>query len=215
MPKIAIPSSVHEGFLKISKLKSDEIDFILSIITKVNPGEELDSVQEKLFEKFGKESITLLQTIISFMGLVEKEENVDQLSVDLSKSFVEQYKEDLADSDVKNLENNLLKLLTNVNSLQKTINSRRSLSDNESLLRKTKMITDIRILFQDDLSDKNRDGLIIHKLHIEYNQNFESKEIYFTLDIKDLNRLKSQIEKAIDKDQILREDFKDKLNILF
>jgi len=215
MPKIAIPSSVHEGFLVISKLKEEDIDFILSIITKVDPGDELDSVEEKLFDRFGKVSNILLQTIVSFSGLVDKEGNTEQLASDLSKSFTELSKDEISDDDNKNLEQNLLKLLTNISSLRKSINSRKSQYDNESLLRTTKMITDLRILFQDDLLDKSRDGVIIHKLHVEYNQNFDSREIYFTLDIKDLNKLKSQIEKAIEKDQILRDDFKDKLNILF
>lgn len=215
MPKIAIPTSVQDGFLAISKLNEKDIEFILSIITKVDPGDELDGVEERLVDRFGKSSSKLLQTIVSFSGLVEKGGNTEQLAIDLASSFTESLDSEISANDTSNLKNNLLKLLTNINSLQKSINSKKSLYDNESLLRSTKIITDLRILFQDDLSDKNRDGLIIHKLHVEYNQNFESKEIYFTLDLKDLNKLKSQIEKALEKDHILRNDFNDKLNILF
>jgi len=75
MPKIAIPTSVHDGFLAISKLNEEDIEFILSIITKVDPGDELDGVEERLVDRFGKSSSKLLQTIVSFSGPVEKHGN--------------------------------------------------------------------------------------------------------------------------------------------
>lgn len=215
MAKISIPETVFPGFLMIAEMQSSGIQSLLEVLKNINAGEELDIIEQRLNEHFGSQSRILLQTIISFSGLLEKDEATSE---DVSKNLTESFSDSeskITKKQKEKLELNLNAILSNLSFLRKNIKSRRSILDNESLLRSSKLITDLRILFQDDLSDQNRDALILHKLHVEYQQNFNDKEIYFTLDLKDLNRLKAEIEKAIEKDQIIREDYKNNLNILY
>ena len=216
MARISIPEAVKPGFMLISDLTDNEINTLLNVLNNVKTSDELEKIEEILKEDFGNNSRLLLQTVASFSGLLEKEESDTprEVAKNLTLSFTEINKEDLTNEKKIKLEENLTLLLSNVKSLRKNINSRNSAYDNESILRTSKLITDLRILFHDDLGEKNRDAVILHKLHIEYQQNFERKEIYFTLDLKDLNKLKSEIEKAIEKDQVIREDFKESLNII-
>lgn len=214
MAKISIPDEVREGFVIISEMKINDLNALAEILVGIDAGEKMDDVVLRLSEVFDSKSRILLKTIVSFVGLLEKDDSTAQeVSENLAESFFENNPDEKEGKTL--LINNLNVILSNIDSLNKNLNSRRSTYDNESLLRSSKLITDLRILFQDDLSDKNRDAIIIHKLHIEYENNFSDKQLYFTLDLKDLNRLKSEIEKAIEKDQIIREDYKNNLKILF
>ncbi len=214
MAKISIPDEVREGFALISEMKTSDVNTLAEILSGIDAGEKMDDVLERLSEVFESKSRILLQTIVSFSGLLEKDDaTASEVAENLTESFFENSKK--SNESIEVLQNNLNIILSNVGSLLKNINSRRSTFDNESILRSSKLITDLRILFQDDLSDKNRDAIILHKLHVQYEHNFNDKELYFTLDVKDLNRLKSEIEKAIEKDQIIREDYKNNLNILY
>lgn len=214
MAKISIPEEVKEGFLLISEMKRSDVESLVNVLKSIHSGEELNDIEERLSEIFEKKSRVLLQTIFSFSGLLDKEDStVEEVAKNLSESFLEENEKSIVGESA--LEENLNIILSNLGSLKKNINSRRSSIDNESLLRSSKLITDLRIIFEDDLSSKNRDAVIIHKLHVEYQNNFSDKELYFTLDLKDLNKLKSEIDKAIEKDQIIREDYKNNLNILF
>ena len=201
MAKISIPDEVREGFALISEMKTSDVNTLAEILSGIDAGEKMDDVLERLSEVFESKSRILLQTIVSFSGLLEKDDaTASEVAENLTESFFENSKK--SNESIEVLQNNLNIILSNVGSLLKNINSRRSTFDNESILRSSKLITDLRILFQDDLSDKNRDAIILHKLHVQYEHNFNDKELYFTLDVKDLNRLKSEIEKAIEKDHL-------------
>lgn len=214
MANISIPEQVKEGFVFISKMKINDLDSLVNVLNSIRSGEKLNDVEERLVEFFGKNSRVLLQTILSFSGLLEKEDStVKEVAKNLSESFLAE-NEKLTDGEFE-LEKNLEIILSNCGSLRKNINSRNSAFDNESVLSSSKLITDLRIIFEDDLSNKNRDAVILHKLHLEYHNNFNDKELYLTLDLKDLNKLKSEIDRAIEKDQVIRDDYKNNLNILF
>lgn len=216
MARISIPESVQPGFLLISKMASTDVEFLIDVLKSVKRDEELIDIEEKLTSVFKNDSRIILKTILSFSGLLRDNATPEEVSKNLTESFIEINKGSLPTKTRIGLEKNLLSILFNVYNLRKNINSRRSSTDNESILQSSKLITDIRVIFQDDdLTSKDKDAIIMHKLHIEYQNNFDDKEIYLTLDLKDLNKLKSQIEKAIEKDQILREDLKDSLNIIF
>ena len=192
MAKISIPDEVREGFALISEMKTSDVNTLAEILSGIDAGEKMDDVLERLSEVFESKSRILLQTIVSFSGLLEKDDaTASEVAENLTESFFENSKK--SNESIEVLQNNLNIILSNVGSLLKNINSRRSTFDNESILRSSKLITDLRILFQDDLSDKNRDAIILHKLHVQYEHNFNDKELYFTLDVKDLNRLKSEI----------------------
>ncbi|WP_016990267.1 hypothetical protein [Flavobacterium sp. ACAM 123] len=214
MAKISIPEEVKEGFIIISEMKKNDLDSLVNILKNINSGEKLNDIEERLVEFFGKKSRILLQTIFSFRSLLDNEDStVEEVAKNLSESFLLENEDLIVEASV--FEENLVIILSNFGSLKKNINSRRSVFDNESVLSSTKLITDLRIIFEDDLSSKDRDAVIIHKLHVEYQNNFSDKELYLTLDLEDLNKLKSEIDRAIEKDQVIREDYKNNLNILF
>lgn len=216
MATISIPERVYPGFEIISQLKDKQLDLIIDYLNSMDVGEQFDIVADN-FSKILNNSngADLLKTIVSFSKLVDPEDvNYQDISNNLADSFIEQsgIKHSLA---FKNkLKSNLLNILTNYSSLKNTIKSRELASENENNFGDFKLLTDIRLIFNEEIEDKDRIGVILHKLTIEYQNNMDVKELHLTLDLSDLNKLKSEIEKAILKDQIIRTDYKDNLKFL-
>lgn len=71
------------------------------------------------------------------------------------------------------------------------------------------------MVFNEDLSDaKSRKALIFHQLFIDYTNNQEDKRFVISLDINDVKKLKARLERAIEKENILSNDYKDSLQFL-
>lgn len=216
MATISIPERVYPGFMIISELDNSQLNKIVDYLSTMVIGEQFDIVAQNfniiLNNNNGSD---LLKTIISFSKLVDPEDvNYQDISNNLSESFVELSGIEKNLKFKENLSSNLLKILTNYNALKNTIKSRELASENENNFGDFKLLTDIRLIFNDEIENKNRCAVILHKLTIEYQKDMDIKELHLTLDLTDLSKLKSEIEKAILKDQIIREDYKENLNFI-
>ena len=216
MATISIPERVYPGFMIISELDNSQLNKIVDYLNTMVIGEQFDIVAENfniiLNNSNGSD---LLKTIISFSKLVDPEDvNYQDISNNLAESFIELSGIEKNLKFKENLSSNLFKILTSYNSLKNTIKLRELASENENNFGDFKLLTDIRLIFNDEIENKNRSAVILHKLTIEYQKDMDIKELHLTLDLSDLNKLKSEIEKAILKDQIIREDYKENLNFI-
>ncbi len=69
------------------------------------------------------------------------------------------------------------------------------------------MITDVRLIFNEDINDKERYSIILHRLHINFRKNKKPDDIYLTMDLNDLQDLRDIIDRAIRKEEVIREDY--------
>ncbi len=152
---------------------------------------------------------------MSFSRLISNGDEIVEVAKNLSESYVELSGDLLSEISIRQLQDNLYLILSNYSSIKAISDSREIYSKNENNLINMGIITDLRLVFKDDVNDKNRAAIILHKLYLEYKNNDLDKELHLTLDIEDLNKLKLQIENAIVKDQILRDDYKEVLNFIF
>lgn len=211
MATINIPERVFQGFNIISELKNSEIDRIINFINSFSIEDELENLANKFNEILGSpKGGILLQTIMSYSELID-DDNSDykDIAYNLAESYFELAKIEGKNGEKNNLNKNLYEILSNYQNIKLFINSRKSSAFNENNLTKSDFFTDIRLVFNKEISDKNRYGIILHKLYVEYQRNNEIKEFHLTLDLDDLKKLKEQIEKSILKDNLIRNDYKD------
>lgn len=217
MSRIAIPTPVLPGIKYISGLDKVKITKLVNYITLLPIEIEFSTVAEELDALLEIQSgRNLLQTIMSFNNLFENnnEEN-KKVAESLANSYIDLSGDELSKKVKGVLINNLYLILSNFTSVKQIIDAREIYSSNENNLSDLSMITDLRLIFKENIEDKDRSAIIIHKLDLVYSNNNNFKELYLTLDIKDLNKLKVLIENAIQKDQILRDDYKNVLNFIF
>ena len=217
MAIIGIPNQVFPGIKLISKFSDSQIQILVKYLNELPIDKRFETVEgdlNKLLEI--KNGDNLLQAILSFSNLIEKENDEnEEVAINLAVSYIELSGDKLNEKDREILISNLFLVLNNFSSINAILNSRRAYSENENNLRETNLITDLRLIFKDDVDDKNRAAIVLHKLHLEYRKDGFNTDLYLTLDLNDLNNLKVQIEKAILKDQIIREDYKEILKFIF
>lgn len=216
MATITIPEKVYPGFKIISELKKSEIDNVIDFLNSFNVGENLENLADELNDLIGhSKGDLLLQTILSFSRLIDYDEvNYQDVAKNLTQSYFELSESKTSKTKSDKLTENLIKILSNYKNLSLSIKSRRNSLYNENNFGKSKLFTDIRVVFDDEINNKNRIGIILHKLYLEYQRNSDIQELHLTLDLKDLQKLKQQIEQAILKDELLRKDYKENINFI-
>ncbi|MEP6804656.1 MAG: hypothetical protein ABI892_09040 [Flavobacterium sp.] len=216
MANISVPSEVFPGFKIISELNESQIQAIAEYLSSLSNDSDFMKVTSELNSLLTiKNGKVLLQTFMSFNSLIEGDYELDTLAKDLTDSYLELSGEFFSAKRKNTLTSNLNVILNNYNSILEILETRKAYIENDNNLRDSNIHTDVRFIFKNDIDDKNRSGIIFHKLHLEYLKEDNFKELYLTLDLNDLNRLKSDIDKAIQKDQILRDNYKEMINFLF
>ncbi len=216
MATIRIPENVYPGFTLISILSDKQIDKIIDFLKSMSIGIKYDEVADYFDNIIGEQSgKELLKTILSFSEIADDDDD-DYINIvdNLIKSFIDLSNTTFNVKEKKQLKKNLLSIFKNYDSINKTIKSKQLAFENENNLSGFKLFTDMRLVFDKDLKSKERIGIVIHKLKLEYLKNVEENEIHLSLDIKDLKKLKIEIEKAIEKDQLIREDYKEVLKYI-
>ena len=71
----------------------------------------------------------------------------------------------------------------------------------------SRVISDIRIVYENELSEKEQCALVIHNLKIRFfSKNNSFDEFFVALNLSDLEKLKETIERAIQKDKLIRDN---------
>ena len=84
--------------------------------------------------------------------------------------------------------------------------------DHAHVLQGTRVLTEMRPVFQIGSASEVAGVLLYHTLKIQYYKDEESREIFITLDDRDIIKLKEDLERAEEKAKILRAIFSEKLH---
>lgn len=213
MPAINIPKEAESGFRLILDLGEDQIKKVSQYLNTINATSTVDdfySELESLFKSSGiNKSQDLVLTIAGFIGLARSERNYQNIAHELSASFKELYSPELLDEEYNKLKSNLEEILKSTDNLQLSSKANSLKTENVNIYKKSKVISDIRLIFKKDIEDKSRQAVLVHDLHITYRSNSKVKNFFVTMDLEDLKALQIQIERAILKDKVIQEDYPD------
>lgn len=206
---IAIPKEFISGFEKLKNLSVAQVDEISTYIHKIPYGTGTKQFEKQLEEKFPDiDTHYLSNTIYSLGSVLNKfDESIEEISIMLTDSL----KEEIENVEEGKLEEKINLVLKNLGNLKDTFKAYNLISDNDITYLKSRIYSDIRLLFNEDLSIDHSDkkAVIIHKFKIEAEKNNASKYFYFSMDSNDLLKLKGQINRALKKDEKIRTDHSD------
>lgn len=216
MRKIVIPEDVLPGFAILSSFAKKDIEKLTSYLKNISIRNSLKNLPEEIAELFDiKTSIEIVKTIASFSELIDNKNNDIE---DTSKSLCESYKDRVGDNigleKLETLQYNLVEIFKSYKNLGLSLKARDLLLENENNFSDSRIISDLRLVFDDDLENKKRHGIIIHRLHIEYRQEQHRKDIHISLDMNDLEQLKEEIERAIQKHKLIDKDYSDSIEFV-
>lgn len=165
------------------------------IIKKIQDNEKLRTVN----------AVLLVDTIPNLIMLSkDAEASIDQFIDDLVESYVLQEKE-ITKEQQDALSSNIKILINSSKNIELTLKASNLLTEFEKTFQDSRIVTDIRLLFPDSVKEGCQQAVIVHNLKIDYRKNNEQKSIYIALDVHDLISLKGHLEKAIEKEQVIRE----------
>lgn len=214
MAEILIPKEVVQGFDSIIKLSKKSVEQISQYLYNIEISTDPNAIFYSLdtfirTELKIKNSTEIVQTIASFINLLD-ENTYTKVAENISNSFKELHSPEITTKDFLSLRNNLEQLLKSCEKLVLSIKSNRLLiRENSKTYQKSKVVSDIRLVFNKDISDKSRRAILVHNLHITYKSNNKNKNFFIALDLKDLNSIKEEIDRAIKKDKIIKSDYQD------
>ncbi|WP_439882667.1 hypothetical protein ACSX1A_05745 [Pontibacter sp. MBLB2868] len=218
MAKIQIPEPFLPGFYEIAKLNIEQIGTLSEIIAEIPLGTGPKSFQEIIDSRMSFENIDtdeLGTTLFSLGSILSSEEfSTEEISKELSESFNENLEEELQKDELLELENKLITLFSNYENLKLTFKALLLLTENEKSFSEARILSDIRMVFNDNLEDKKRNAVIINQLKIEYRKANQKEELFVSLDTSDLKKLKAQIERALQKEELLKENYKDSISFI-
>jgi len=207
MQKYRIPIAFISGFELISKLDIKIIESISNIIQKSEFGATPKQLSEKIYSEVKDVSDVDAQNVLTTLfSLINLKDEADSSDDDFVQDVINSYaiqKEGTSEEEKINLRANLTKLLEIGNSISSTIKAHRLLGEHEKILVGSRILTDVRMVFDDNIDSDIEYATIIHKLRLSYIENGETKNIFFALDINDLKHIKNSADRAIEKEGLI------------
>ncbi|MFA7381329.1 MAG: hypothetical protein WC150_12795 [Bacteroidia bacterium] len=205
MQKLQIPSDFEIGFKDLVGIEESCFIEIESYIAKTPLGISPSNFILGLIEvNTSRISTNLANVIYSFGELLSKKytSSITELAVELTNA----YKKNAPTVNEKLLEERLIRIFSVSENLILSSKAIELLKENDNVYIDSRIITDIRLVFNNELTSKDKCALIIHNLRLNYLASGGEKEFYLSLDRTDLQKLKETIERAIKKEQHIIED---------
>ncbi len=207
-----VPEQVFPGFKIINELNDNQLTDLIEFLKTFDIGKYYGDIANELSEILKIDGDDLLRTLLSFTGLSETD--VAILSKNLAESYKELSRVGINSKETNKLKANLLQILSNFERVQLADKVREYKVENSNNFREFKLLTDIRFMQDDENLEKGKYGIILHKFYIEYQNSIPRNELHLHVAIEDLIELKTEIEKAIERDKTLRESFSGDIKLI-
>lgn len=217
MADIQIPKAFIAGFELLAKLNTKKAQEIANFLQQVPLGTGNKTFDTLFANAFPDLAPNILAPTIFSLSAFQGTEFEKVPAHEMADAIAEAFKvhaPDAGDDLLGNLKNNVLEIFVNLGGMFKSYKAFRLLGDNNKTFIEAKVVTDVRLVFDEEINNEAKDALIVHSLKITAEENNEKKEYYFSLDTNDLKKLKDTIERAEQKDKQIREQYANAISFI-
>lgn len=207
MKNYQIPERYLKGFQIIASQPPEAIQRMGALLKEMPIGGDLSEFM-KAFQEETEPFLLLAETIFSLGGLLVEETDYEALSQSLTLAYIKQMGDGVVPEEKKRLEGNLKLLFDNAGNLKKTYKAFQLLTENQRNYMGSRVMTDIRLIFDEDIGAPTQTGVITHQLKLDYQDADESKQFFLSLNRNDLIELKNELERALEKEKHIKQDQK-------
>jgi len=223
MSRYKIPEIYLSGFRSLLKLDKEKFDKIIGLIQRKIEIESLPSkIGEAISIEIGVDSKTAFEITDALFGLnglfeLEDSENKKDVAKNLCDSLKFEFGDDkdlINKVDWDRVAEYFIVLTTDtpLSFSYKTIDLN---SEYERIYKASRVLTDIRPVFKNDVNEDVHYAIIVHKLKLEFTDAHNNPTtLYFSLDSQDLQQLKKNIDRAESKEKALKHTFNEKLKFI-
>lgn len=214
MANYRIPDPFLAGFKAINDLSLDEIKTIADFIRNIPAGISGNRFKEKLITGLPIKGISDISDTLLSLGNLLTKSTVEEISDGLASGYNRSQEKKLSKDEEKSVSNKIHLLIENLENFKLTVKAMDLLSENNNMFIESRILTDVRPMFEKYSDELNGNALILHQLRIEYVLNEENKKFFVSLDLDDLKKLKESIERAINKQSAIEEKYKSITNFI-
>ena len=215
MPSLHIPSRLRSQLRALAEASEEQIQQLqrsLEALTPdLSPGDVPDRLAVELDTWDDKEKATI--AIEGVVGLAafraQSGENTEKVVSEVlsaakrAEADDDEPEEWLTEEQEARLQSGLVKLLS-INQLDVAAKAVGVLNDNQRSFIVARVLSEIRPVFQDDVTKGPAAAVVVHSLKVEFMESGRGKEFFVTLDIRDLQSLLKIVQRALAKDQQLQ-----------
>jgi hypothetical protein len=200
-----IPPKYVESVKLLITMNNELVDKIHCFLLKSIPWIKSDELIESLSQETKDENIekSEISGIIDLLtSLLRTADEYDISTDQLINSVYESVTESEAFSelqDKKVLQERLVKLIDSRSPLKTIAKSYSLMTEYEHLFIRSRILTDIRPVFDNDLSKGPVSAVVVHTLKLEYVHEGEQKNFYVSLDDNDIKQLQIQLNRTTEK----------------
>lgn len=215
MARYHIPTRFKEGFKTLIELDNASLELLINRLADFPIG----GGQYKLIDFLHNLPIPnideIASTIYSFgYILTDRSKNIDDIATGLVQSYLSD-DGGKGDPDKSNhYISTLVSVFISAANVKASYKAMILASDVQNIFRESSIISDIRPVFADDLSDSRRNAIISQQIKIIFTENGEEKYFFVNVDRQDLENLRDQIDRAITKEKLLKSDYSEVFNII-
>lgn len=216
MAKFQITSTLQPGFKSILELTEEEVNNLIESCASTPIGASPVTFSKQLRKLTHISGInSIARTLFALVGILTIENSSDEeLALDLADSYNASLDDGLKEDKLEELKTKLISLFSALTTQKLTFKAHSLLTNNDKSYTDAQILSDIRLIFEDDLHTSKRNAVIVHQLKLDFKSDENKKNFFISLDTLDLMKLKSQIERALEKDRLIRQDYKDTITFI-
>ncbi len=210
---LTVPRRYQSGLAKIRDLDDKSTQELLAALQKIPPTVNSDSLASAVAAMVDTIAVSNVEEIVpALLSLYSIKDDPQFSALEVAQGMAlgmeeipaEELRSSLDEEQRDSFQNRLLELLS-IDALSAIARAGGLLLDNEHSLRRSRIITDIRPIFEPDKPQAPPAGaVIVHMLKISYWADNEVKNFFVALDTNDVRELSEQLERANSKAESLK-----------
>lgn len=203
--KVAIPPTHRAALAVLAKLPPERFSALSEALESLPATLQRDEMFTRVQAVLPSENVGQANDLISaLLGAAALKGRGEIEAKELAKSVAYQGYLDIPSDTRGTLADRLLRLLE-IRSVARVAKAFDMLLEHERVFHSARVITDIRPVFTDDVSEGAVGAVIFHTLKLSVHVASDIEEYYVALDSQDLQRLQQALRRAVEKDRQVRE----------
>mgnify|MGYP006276886475 CR=1 FL=1 len=205
-----VPKRFRLGFVKLATASDDIINSLLKSCETCPPALRARDLALFAYNQYSvkfEDSFEILQAVLSLYSLREKANlSTEELIQHILKALQTEDDEylNLSEHEITKLENRLNSFLSIYGNLEISSKSSELLVEHQNIYSASRIISDIRPIFNSDRGGGLGGALIIHTLKVSYQTASGQNEFFVALDSNDLRKLSEDVNQALQKEQSIQ-----------
>lgn len=202
MEELQIPDKFKPGFEQLVSIDSKTVEELINALRQASPSlliEDLASVVASQVQVLTEQTVAdIIEALISLYNFRDYSgTSIDNLIEGISQAVQDDEDlPDISDEQKKELEQRLATFLEFDGVLSVTSKAIDVVRDHERIFTRSRILTDMRPIFESDLEKGPAGIAIVHMLKIEYADLEGKHEFFVALDSIDLEQLREQLDRA-------------------